>query len=384
MPFLKNMAQLYPDYYFCGIKVTKAGLPMADNFLRGMPRYSEIMQLYQKFQDSVTIGGIVAMFGLVEGASDSLSMNFNKNVMIMVKQLREDMAAPGLPLIMGRYEYNADTTVFTPYYKFKQRMISETEKLPLADSIYNRIMLTPYEYVPKADYFDSHHYDEGGYAMWSGAAAEILYNSNWNSWSSVHNPPLKMLFPRGQETFPCTTRIPVTWMCDPESLSVVMIQLSQDSGKSWTVISGDKAFQPEIKTFYWTPSKSGLTFTNSKSLMIKIDDYNGIYSCKSGIFSIDTSLATSVSLFPLSNRDSRLMLYSKGKNIHGVIEPDEYGKVVSVYSLKGVVVFRMALEKNISSFAVPVSHLANGHYFIVIKSKDPSRLESRSRCTVMK
>jgi hypothetical protein len=384
MPFLKSMAQRYPAFYFCGIKVTQAGLPMSDQFLRGKPKYTELMQNFQKIKDSVTIGGIVAMFGHVEGASDSLSMNYTRDVITMLKQFRQDCAAPALPLIMGRYEYNSDTTTNTVYYQFKQRMISTIEQLPTADSACNRILLTPYEYVPKAYYFDSHHYNADGYSMWSGNAAEMLSSSSWNSWSSAHNPPLTMLFPRGGETFSCTTRIPITWMCAPESLSVVMVQLSQDSGKSWKVISGDKAFFPVIKTFYWTPSKSGVTFTNSKSLLFRIYDYNEVNSCRSEFFSIDTSGITRIQDRRFASRPSAgLDWYRKGGAILFIARPDLYGKTVTVYTLRGVMVHRIVLEKNIGSFAIPVSNLTDGRYLVVVTNRESSAPEIRTMFTVI-
>lgn len=371
MPFLKKMSELYPDYYFCGIKVTQEGMPMSSQFLRNMPKYAQVMQTVAPIKDSVTVGGIIAMFGWVEGLSDSLSQHFDIDVNAMLSSFREDLGIPTLPIIMGRYEQNADTTEasFISFYTYRSRIIAKLELLQSEDSLQHRIMLTPFLPVPKTMYFDDHHYNADGYALWSNTAAEILYSSNWNTWYPVKSAPLKMLFPSGGEVFAFTNSIPITWMCDPESLSVIFIRLSQDSGKTWSLISGDHALYPWIKTFYWTPSKSGLSFTKNASLMIEIDDYDGKHSCKSSTFSLDSIPTTDVRVSRISPADhSPVMVRSGRTGIEVRMGPQDFERNVRIYSMQGRCLAQCTVGRTADCCDIPSSSLTSGTYVLFLSS----------------
>jgi hypothetical protein len=370
MPFLKKMADLYPDYYFCGIKVTQAGMSMSSQFLRNMPKYTQIMQTVGPIKDSVTLGGIIAMFGWLEGSSDSLSQCFDVDVNTMLSEFREDLGIPDLPMIMGRYEQNADTTKqgYTQFYTYRSRMIAQLEQLQSTDSLQHRIMLTPFLPVPKTMYYDDHHYNADGYNLWSNTGAEILYSSNWNSWYPIRSSPLKMLFPSGGEVFAFTDSIPITWMCDPESLSVVLISLTQDSGKTWSYINGEplksEAF-PWSKTFYWTPSKSGLTFTTGVNLGIEIDDYSGRYSCRSNAFSLDS--------MPTGVRESRVVSYTGGfkiaitrTTIFVSLPRSNDPLTVALFSIAGKTIYAASQEAHNGALNIPTSRLSTGTYLMSI------------------
>ena len=384
MPFLKKMAVLYPDYYFCGIKVTQAGMSMSSQFLRNMPKYTEIMQTIAAIKDSVTIGGIIAMFGWVEGGSDSLSQRLDVDVNNMLSSFRVDLGIPNLPLIMGRYEENSDTSVFPQSYKYENRIIAKLELLQSEDSLQHRIMLTPFLPIPKAMYFDSHHYNADGYVLWSNTGAEILYSSNWNTWYPQRSVPLKILFPSGGEQFADTDRIPITWMCDPESLAVIMIKLSQDSGKSWSIISGDQALYPWIKTFYWIPSESGLTFTKNQNLIIEIDDYDGKHSCRSNAFSLDSTTA-GVRLLQIPTADhSPITIRSGGARIEVRMGSQNFERILRIYSLQGRCLVRCMVEKTAICCNVSSSFLTSGTYVLTLSSPSASIPERAVKFAIQK
>lgn len=284
LPFLKKMAEYYPDYYFCGVKMTQAGQPMANDFFRGKPKYQILLETVDSLKNKATLGGVLAMFGLVEGISDSLSARLCEDVIIMFSSFREDFGIPDLPCIFGRFEENADTTVIPDYFTYKERIIAQIEAIPDADPLH-RTALTPYEAVPKEMYFGDHHYNEDGYALWSNTAAEIIKSKGWDYWKTDNDSPLYLLYPWGGETFNLDDIIPVIWTYNPDSLSLILINISLDSGKTWELISGDTALPAELDTFYWNPSESSLDLIG-KDIILRVINSGGNYSDTSKFFSI--------------------------------------------------------------------------------------------------
>ncbi len=283
LPFLKKMAEYYPEYHFCGIKITQAGLPMSDCFLRGKPKYKLLLETIDSLKNKATLGGVLAMFGFVEGISDSLSSRLCEDVINMISSFREDFGVSNLPCIFGRYEENSDTTNLTDYFKYKDRIKTQIESIPDADPLH-RTALTPYEPVSKEMYFDDHHYNKAGYALWSNTAAEIIKSNAWDYWNLEVKPPLSLKYPCGGETLNFYDTIPVTWTYNPDSLSLILIHISLDSGKTWELISGDKALPAELDTFYWNPAESGLNLIGKK-IILRIKNY-GNYSDRSKFFTI--------------------------------------------------------------------------------------------------
>jgi hypothetical protein len=378
MPFLKKMAGYYPDYYFCGIKVTMPGTPMHDNFLPGKPSYIQTTEMADALKDATTLGGILAMFGYVEGISDTLSASFDQDLKAILAGFRQDLKAPDLPMIIGRYEENGDTTAYPFYNKYRTRIKAKLEGMQAADSIKHRVMLTPFQPVPKTMYFDSHHYSAEGYTLWSETAAEILHKSNWNFWCPQKTAPFTMLFPRGGERFSCSERIPITWLCDPDSLSVGFLQCIQDSGKTMNLISGDRAFAPSIKTFYWTPATCALNFTNSSSTAVEYVDYDSKHLFDSPLFYIDPPTAIArkpgAALAPTSFR---------ARVNHGFVfvtmAPSSVERTLGVYSLQGRCVMKSPVKRGAVICEFPSSKIGTGIYLITLPAPlQPERLQTVS------
>lgn len=284
LPFLKRMAECYPDYYFCGVKITQAGLPMCDHFLKNKPKYKLLLQTVDSLKNSATLGGLLAMFGLVEGISDSLSQILCNDIITMFTLFRNDFDVSDLPCIIGRYEENSDKTVTPDYFKYEDRIKAQIELIPGADPLH-KSALTPHEPIPKNMYFHDHHYNENGYALWSNTAVAIIRSNRWDYWNRGGKSPLILKYPCGGECLNINDIVPVVWTYNPDSLSLILIHISLDSGKTWELISGDKALSAEIDTFYWCPAKTGLNLTKKK-IRLRIINYSGKYIDKSNLFSI--------------------------------------------------------------------------------------------------
>jgi hypothetical protein len=183
MPFLKEMARLYPDYYFCGIKIVQAGLPMCKTFSKGMSHFQKVVSLMDSIGHRVTLGGMLTMFGFVEGISDSLSAAFYADATAMIQAYRDTLGIDSLPVFWGQYEQNADTTAYVNYHQYRARIIEAIDSLPRGD-ILGRTLLTPEQPVPREYYFDDHHYNEDGYRLWGQSTAQQLHDRGWHAWYS--------------------------------------------------------------------------------------------------------------------------------------------------------------------------------------------------------
>ncbi len=284
LPFLKKMAELYPEYYFCGLKVTNAGTPMSEHFLRGQVEYQMILDAINSIKTETTLGGVLAMFGLAEGISDSLSQRLTVDVMDMLFSFREDFGVPDLPAVFGLFEENADTSVIPDYFTYSDRIIEQIAAIPGADTL-NRSALTPYEPVPADMYFDDHHYNENGYVLWSNTASEIVSQNLWDEWDVDSYLPLSLKSPWGGEKFCITDTLPVRWAYNPDSLSEIVIHISLDSGTTWELISGAAPLPAQSDTFYWIPSESTLELRD-KDILLRIMDQGGKYRDSANFFSI--------------------------------------------------------------------------------------------------
>jgi hypothetical protein len=182
MPFLKAMAGYYPDYYFCAVKVTRAGKTMTECFFPGKPQYTPLVSALDRLGGRSVTGGLLAMFGFVEGISDSLSARFDQDAVRLIRHLRERCGADDLPCLFGRYEEHTDTAgSYRQYLRYGERIRLAIERLPVVDSS-GMTALTPQEAVPGALYCDDHHYGDRGYALWAQTAADILVERQWCAW----------------------------------------------------------------------------------------------------------------------------------------------------------------------------------------------------------
>jgi hypothetical protein len=182
MPFLKAMAARYPDYYFCAVKVTQPGKMMTETFFPGASQYGELVSTMDRLAGHAVAGGALAMFGYVEGISDSLSGRFGADAAWLIHHLRGRLNAPALPFVFGRYEEHASTTgSYTHYLRYAERIRLAIETLPTLDTA-GLTALTPRAPIPPEHYCDDHHYDPRGYHQWSRTAAEIIAARGWDGW----------------------------------------------------------------------------------------------------------------------------------------------------------------------------------------------------------
>lgn len=204
MPFLKAMAARYPGYYFCAAKVTQAGAPLVETFFPGKKQHGELLACVDSLRGKCVIGGVLAMFGFVEGISDSLSRRFGDDALTFISLIRRKVNTRDLPVIWGRYESNADSThaMVKRYGVYGRRIQMHIDSLPAEDSM-GRTALTPPEPVPAEYFCDNHHYDQIGYALWSRFAANEIGARGWDFWADTApdtcapHPPCSLFLVRG-------------------------------------------------------------------------------------------------------------------------------------------------------------------------------------------
>ena len=168
MPFLKDMAAAYPDYYFgvltnASLSATcrgentggnGSGLDPADNrYWDSTYLYVQIITAAKAVQKDVTLGGIICMLGTVEATRTSMTVcqAFSDDISQLAKDMRKDLGMPSLPFIMGEYEAGA-TAEFSP-------------SLPMPGMIQSQIKLIPDKLPFSAtvdskgiSMLDNHHY----------------------------------------------------------------------------------------------------------------------------------------------------------------------------------------------------------------------------------
>lgn len=282
MPFLKKMAEYYPGYYFCGVKIIQAGMLMKDQFSIDRPKYVEIKETVDSLKNIATLGGVCAMFGLVEGVNDTFANAFSEDFTNIINTYRENFGVPDLPCILGKYEENADTSVIPNFFKYKNIVIKQIANVPGLDPL-GRTFLTPKEAVPANFYYDDHHYNEKGYKIWSQTAANIIRDNDLDFWAT--SIALKLVKPSLSDTFLLSDTIPVTWKYIADSLTHVYIHLSIDSGIIWHKISGNSAIPAQNSPFLWKPAESDLAY-KGKELLLRISNKKNLFHDTSATFSI--------------------------------------------------------------------------------------------------
>ncbi len=124
MPFLKGMAEAYPDRYFGVISnaslsatcrgentgANSSNLSTLENrYWKGTILYNELITNAKAIQKDVTFAGVVCMLGSVEATRtpESVCSSFGADLAQMASDIRTDLGVPDLPFMMGAYEAGA-------------------------------------------------------------------------------------------------------------------------------------------------------------------------------------------------------------------------------------------------------------------------------------
>jgi len=178
MPFLKQMNQLYPSYYFC-IFENGDGHVFATNYLNNQlvnnrAMYSEIMDPIKAVaKGKVHFGGIVIMLGVSEAVDSSLGIaTFSTTIKNLVQLIRYDVGVYDLPVFVGQYEAGA-TGKYSTTRPAVQQVIAQIDSIPYKLS--NAVVIP----TDGVEMFDDHHYNYNGYVTFTQRIIDSLMAHNW-------------------------------------------------------------------------------------------------------------------------------------------------------------------------------------------------------------
>jgi hypothetical protein len=190
MPFLKQMAAAYPDYYFgvvtnASYSATCRGINTGNNGSNLDPddnRYwdstylfTQIVTAAKAVQKDATLGGILCMLGSIEATRTNATVcnAFSDDLANLAKFFRRDLNLPNLPFIMSEYEAGASGSFAT--------------SLPLPGIIAAQCKLLPSKLPNSATVntvgitmLDDHHYTaNGGQPEWAKRAIAQIQANKW-------------------------------------------------------------------------------------------------------------------------------------------------------------------------------------------------------------
>ncbi|CAK0764366.1 hypothetical protein CCP3SC15_300018 [Gammaproteobacteria bacterium] len=178
LPFLKRMAILYPDYQFAGLKGAYSSA-MVYQMVPGNEKHDLFFKRLSFARRQATIGGVVAMYGYVEGRNQDLAESFPRDFMRLLKEIRDSVGDPALPCILGRYETNNLRDPELERYRTFEKIIDE--KIESLQHEKN-IVLAPIRTMPTAYYCEDHHYNGDGYTIFAHDAAALYQINGFDRW----------------------------------------------------------------------------------------------------------------------------------------------------------------------------------------------------------
>ena len=189
MPFLKAMANQYPKYDFCGIKL--AGPCRHASHVLEEGRHREALENeIAWFKGKAVFGGAMLNFGILECRDGVASKSFGENLITLIEFLREKTEVPGLPILLCRLEKNGPERM--PEYQRHEGLIESTiggiqyrvsglAVIPFID------IPAKYYCDPEADVqkpHDYHHYSKEGYEILGRDGTKAIQLNNFDFWNN--------------------------------------------------------------------------------------------------------------------------------------------------------------------------------------------------------
>jgi hypothetical protein len=190
MPFLKQMAAAYPDYYFgvvtnASYSATCKGINTGNNgsnldaddnrYWDSTYLYTQIVTAAKAIQKDATLGGILCMLGSIEATrtNGTVCRAFSDDLASLAKFFRRDLNLPNLPFIMSEYEAGATGSFATT--------------LPLPAIIAEQVKLLPSKLTYSATVntvgitmLDDHHFTaDKGQPEWAKRAIAAIQTNKW-------------------------------------------------------------------------------------------------------------------------------------------------------------------------------------------------------------
>ncbi|MBD3320265.1 MAG: hypothetical protein GF350_04130 [Chitinivibrionales bacterium] len=216
MPFLKQLTDQYPGYYFgvisnasfsstCrGVNTggNSSGLPAEENrYWKGAQLYEEIIGAALEVRGQVTFGGILCMLGTVEAtrASDeSVCRAFSDNIKQMVHDMRDDLSEPYLPFIMGDYE-KGNYGSYEPSLPWPSIIAGQIDSIP------HKLIISTVINSRGIEMYNDHHFTAVGQAEWAKRAVDSISSRNWLPLPLAGNlPPVVRAGPDSGTVMDCT------------------------------------------------------------------------------------------------------------------------------------------------------------------------------------
>lgn len=184
MFFLKQLIDAFPtDYYFGVIKNADASSSVRNDYRKGKPLYTELIQAVKAVEDSATVGGVVAMLGYMEAEeSKSAAQEFPDQIKNMIQEMREKLNMPELPLFLERYYANMPTE---GQRRFADIMIAQEDSIP---QMVENCLLVPFQ-CPEKDFFDGHHFTQPCFEGWTrSVVVDLIRPGEDNAWNHAWYP----------------------------------------------------------------------------------------------------------------------------------------------------------------------------------------------------
>lgn len=167
LPFLNRLCEAYPDCHFGAIKYSVSAATVEARYRReGGTLYEPLIVAAKKAQPDATLGGLVALIGFAEAGDKARAEGFLKQLSGMMAEVREDLAEPSLPLVIGKYEEGA-----RDYRPYKDVVAAALAQVP---KTIERSVLVEKE----GPYVDGHHYDHEGFRIWTAEALRLIQQEN--------------------------------------------------------------------------------------------------------------------------------------------------------------------------------------------------------------
>jgi hypothetical protein len=177
--FIKGMSIRYPGYSFafdrCAFSSTTSR-----SMRKGEDHFDRLIERINKYKATKIIGGIILMYGFIEGKDSSEAVNFEKETNRLLLDIRTACDNPKLPCLIGRYEKN---WLFQPntesYRKYASIVDSQINNFYFYNSL---VIQIPIRYIAKENFYEGPHYNENGQRIFAEDAVALIQFYDLDFW----------------------------------------------------------------------------------------------------------------------------------------------------------------------------------------------------------
>lgn len=177
--FLNEISLRYPEYNFLGLNYQYPS-SMVSEMRPGEYHYDKMMKDLAYLKTVATMGGVVSLYGFIEGSNQTLANTFVSDFMTLIYNIRKVVENDTLPVIIGRYEVNNQRLPEIAKYRTYENIVRN--KLILLTKNDPFIQMSPIRDVPKEDYCVNHHWTCDGFKIWAHDAIAIYQANNFDFW----------------------------------------------------------------------------------------------------------------------------------------------------------------------------------------------------------